>query len=260
MEYQKSEKDSKNLNDITVLFRQVGHVTISCHKKNNHNSLSAITRQQTNISDRKQYQTTQKFWPVAIINDRAAHSIFQELRNWSTWLIVHQLWSFLSCRSYCPIVMTRGTKISTEIQWVILWLSKFLKIDQIAMCVEVLERSIRRVISHFRTHGIIEGGTPVQEEHKWNRHLRDVDVEVSILTLFIQNLELTPLAPSSYLGLSINNRICTLTSSRKCLKLVVVPVFHNLPSGEHSDGLDSQWKKWANHLCVSCSKLTCNAP
>ena len=79
--------------------------------------------------------------------------------------------------------MPRGAKISPEIQWVILRLAKFLKNDQIAMCVEVSERSIRRVISHFREHGTIEGGTSVQEEHKRNRHLRDVDVEVSLLTV-----------------------------------------------------------------------------
>jgi hypothetical protein len=136
--------------------------------------------------------------------------------------------------------MPRGTKISSEMQWVILRLSKFLKNDQIAMCVGVSERSIRRVISYFWEHGTIEGGTSVQEEHKRNRHLRDVDVEVSVLSLLVRNFELTLLASSSYLGLSINNRICTLTNSRKCLKLVVVPVCHNLPSGEHSDGLDLQ--------------------
>lgn len=68
-------------------------------------------------------------------------------------------------------------------QWVILRLSKFLKNDQIAMCVEVSERSIRRVISHFREHGTVEGGTSVQEEHKGTRHLRDVDVEVGFLTV-----------------------------------------------------------------------------
>ena len=76
--------------------------------------------------------------------------------------------------------MPRGTKISSEMQCVILRLSKFLKNDQIAMCVEVSERSIRRVISHFQEHGTIKGGPSVQEEHKGNRHLRDVNVEVGV--------------------------------------------------------------------------------
>ena len=156
--------------------------------------------------------------------------------------------------------MPRGTKISSEMQWVILRLSKFLKIDQIAMCVEVSERSIRRVISHFREHGTIEGGTSAQEEHKRNRHLRDVDVEVGVLTLLVRNLEVTSLASSSYLGLSINNRICTLMNSRKCSKLVVVPAFHSLPSGEHSDGLDSQWRKWADISMCFIFMVHSNAP
>jgi len=82
--------------------------------------------------------------------------------------------------------MPRGAKITPEMQWVILRLSKFLKHDQIAMCVEVSERSIRRVISHFREHGTIEGGPPVQEEHKRNWHLRDVDVEVGFLTVSLK--------------------------------------------------------------------------
>jgi len=45
------------------------------------------------------------------------------------------------------------------------------------MCLGVSERAIRSVISHFREHGTVNGGIPIQEEHKKNRHLRDVDVE-----------------------------------------------------------------------------------
>ena len=86
--------------------------------------------------------------------------------------------------------MPQGTKISSEIQWAILRLSKFLKSDQIAMCVEVSERSIRRVISHFRVHGTIEGDKSVQEERKQNRHLRDVDIEVSVFTVTFEILRL----------------------------------------------------------------------
>ena len=69
-------------------------------------------------------------------------------------------------------------------QWVILRLSRFLKNDQIAMCVGVSERAIRSVMSYFRAHGTIDGGMPVDEEHKQNRHLRDVDVEVNSLSFY----------------------------------------------------------------------------
>lgn len=86
--------------------------------------------------------------------------------------------------------MPRGTKVSSEMQWAILRLSKFLRSDQIAMCVEVSERSIRRVISHFRAHGTVEGDKTVQEEHKKNRHLRDVDIEVSVFTVTFKILRL----------------------------------------------------------------------
>ena len=58
------------------------------------------------------------------------------------------------------------------------------------MCLEVSERSIRRVISHFRVHGAIEGDESVQEERKQNRHLRDVDIEVGVFTVSFEILKL----------------------------------------------------------------------
>jgi transposase len=73
--------------------------------------------------------------------------------------------------------MPHGEKISPEVQWIILRLSKLLKNEQIAMCVGVSERSIRRIISHFREHGTIEVAGSVQEERTNNKHLRDIDVE-----------------------------------------------------------------------------------
>ena len=76
-----------------------------------------------------------------------------------------------------------------------------------------------------------------------------------VFSLLFWNFELTSLASSSYSGLSINSRICTSTNSGKCSKLVVVLVLHNLPSCEHSDGLDSQWRRWANKT-ILCLKLT----
>jgi transcription initiation factor IIE alpha subunit len=82
--------------------------------------------------------------------------------------------------------MPHGEKISPEVQWIILRLSKLLKNEQIAMCVGVSERSIRRIISHFREHGTIEVAGSVQEERTNNKHLRDIDVEVCIS--FMMNL------------------------------------------------------------------------
>ena len=97
------------------------------------------------------------------------------------WAAVRRLQyiSSFEC-SNCLVVMPRGEKISPELQWVILRLSKLLMTEQIAMCVGVSERSIRRIISHFREHGTIEAAQSVQEEHKFNGHLRDIDVEVRI--------------------------------------------------------------------------------
>ena len=37
-------------------------------------------------------------------------------------------------------------------------------------------------------HGTIEEHKPVQEEHKRSRHLRDVDIEVGVLTVTFENL------------------------------------------------------------------------
>jgi hypothetical protein len=35
-------------------------------------------------------------------------------------------------------------------------------------------------------HGTIEEDKPVQEEHKQNRHLRDVDIEVGVSPLLLK--------------------------------------------------------------------------
>ena len=84
--------------------------------------------------------------------------------------------------------MPRGTKISSEMQWAILRLLKLLRSDQIAMCVEVLERSVWR--AHFQVHGTINGDKSVQEERKQNRHLRDVDIEVGVFAVTFEILKL----------------------------------------------------------------------
>ena len=104
--------------------------------------------------------------------------------------MLHAVFLIVACSD--PLVaMPRGAKISSEMQGVILRLSKLLKNDQIAICVGVSERAIRRTIAHFREHGTIEGSEPVPEESKGNRHLRDVDVEVHPLLCFLQKLNLS---------------------------------------------------------------------
>ena len=92
--------------------------------------------------------------------------------------------------SNSPIVMPRGTKISLEMQCVILRLSKLLKKDQIALCVRLSEQAIRCVIAHFQEHGTVQESEPLQDGPKRNRHLQDVDVEVGISSCYIQSWSL----------------------------------------------------------------------
>ncbi|KIK13389.1 hypothetical protein PISMIDRAFT_48594, partial [Pisolithus microcarpus 441] len=81
--------------------------------------------------------------------------------------------------------MRQGRKIPPEIQWGVIRLSRLLSYEQIGMCLELSTRSIRRIISHFQTYGMI----PHQQEdmdhneHKSHRHLRDVDVEFLLGTI-----------------------------------------------------------------------------
>jgi hypothetical protein len=129
--------------------------------------------------------------------------------------------------------MPCGTKISFEMQWVILRLSKFLKIDQIAMCVSNLSDE-----SYLTS----ESMEPSRETQLFKNTSETGIFEMWILRFvfsFCQFEILNFHLFSTYLMLSINNWICTLMNSRKCSKLVVVPVSHNLPSGKHSDRLDS---------------------
>lgn len=79
--------------------------------------------------------------------------------------------------------MPQGEQIPAETQWIIIRLSRFLSNEQIAMCTGLSEKSIRRILGHFQLHGMIKAAEPLQEEHKNNRHLRDIDVEVCTLPL-----------------------------------------------------------------------------
>ena len=92
--------------------------------------------------------------------------------------------------SNSPIVMPCGTKISPEMQCVILQLLKLLKNDQITLCVGLSEQAIRCVIAHFWEHGTVKESEPLQDGPKRNWHLQDVDVEVGISSCYIQSWSL----------------------------------------------------------------------
>lgn len=79
--------------------------------------------------------------------------------------------------------MPQGEQIPAEIQRIVVRLSRILTNEQIAMCIGSSERSIRRILHHFRLHGTIKAAEALQEEHKSSRHLRDIDVEVYTLPL-----------------------------------------------------------------------------
>ena len=78
--------------------------------------------------------------------------------------------------------MGQGKKMSPDIQWAIVRMLGRLSYDEISMYLDVSTRSVRRVMSYFRDYGIIPDAqdSSAQEERQKNRHLRGVDVEVSI--------------------------------------------------------------------------------
>lgn len=80
--------------------------------------------------------------------------------------------------------MPQGQKISPELQWAIVQLSRIIKKDHIAIGLDLSIRTVRHVLSHSDTHGVIPYPPPPEEPSnegvkKGNRHLKDVDVEVS---------------------------------------------------------------------------------
>ncbi|KAG8216755.1 hypothetical protein J3R82DRAFT_6988, partial [Butyriboletus roseoflavus] len=42
-----------------------------------------------------------------------------------------------------------------EIQWTIVWLSRFLNFEHIAMCVDTSTCTVKRVLSHFCRYGTV---------------------------------------------------------------------------------------------------------
>jgi len=81
--------------------------------------------------------------------------------------------------------MPQGQKTSTDIQWAIVRLSKFLDHERIGMCLNVSTRTVQRVLSHFHATGTIpneKAGDEVVKRVR-NKHLRDIDVEFLLGTV-----------------------------------------------------------------------------
>jgi hypothetical protein len=78
-----------------------------------------------------------------------------------------------------PIVsMTR--QVSSDLQWIVVRLSPFFKVDDISIYMGISVRSIYRILQHFRAHGNIPNPIPLRpREPKY--HLRDLDVEVWLI-------------------------------------------------------------------------------
>jgi hypothetical protein len=75
--------------------------------------------------------------------------------------------------------MAKGCKIPVEVQQIIVRMSPLFKKEDIAIYSGVSIRSIERILHYFKTHGTVEGSR--QGRHcSPRRHLRDIDVEVSV--------------------------------------------------------------------------------
>ncbi|KAF8551745.1 hypothetical protein OG21DRAFT_1466735, partial [Imleria badia] len=83
--------------------------------------------------------------------------------------------------------MPRGRQTSTDIQWTVIRLSRFLDHERIAMAVDLSIRSVRRIVSHYRDYGTIPNPEndldTAPKERKKSQHLRDVDVEFLLGTI-----------------------------------------------------------------------------
>jgi hypothetical protein len=75
--------------------------------------------------------------------------------------------------------MTRGSEIPVAVQWIIIRLSSLLQKEDISIYTGVSIRAVARILQYYRMHGGIK--TQNAEERRGNRHLRDLDVEVSIV-------------------------------------------------------------------------------
>ena len=77
--------------------------------------------------------------------------------------------------------MPQGRKVSPELQWAVIRLSKMLRNDQIAIGLGLSSHTVQHVLSYFNTNGTIPypKEKPAEAEKKGNGHLQDADVEVS---------------------------------------------------------------------------------
>ena len=74
--------------------------------------------------------------------------------------------------------MPHGQKISPDVQWIVIRLSRLLRKEQIAIYTGVSIRSIERILEHFQKHGTVAGLSGAR--HNRRKQLRDIDIEVSI--------------------------------------------------------------------------------
>ncbi|KAI5980551.1 hypothetical protein EDC04DRAFT_2618347 [Pisolithus marmoratus] len=81
--------------------------------------------------------------------------------------------------------MPQGQKTGADIQWAIVWLSKFLDHERIGMCLNLSTCTVQRVLSHFHATGTIPNDKGDEEMIKKPRskHLRDIDVEFLLGTV-----------------------------------------------------------------------------
>jgi len=138
---------------------------------------STISPQRLNRIHRKGHRWTRKISRKTIIAVRAVKDNFLSYRFFRVQAFIVQ--KFTDHQRSAD--MAQGQKIHPQVQWAIIRLSKLLKNDQIAMCLDLSTRSVRRVLSHFSVHGTIpypEEEAP--EKRRGKSHLRDVDVDVSI--------------------------------------------------------------------------------
>ena len=76
--------------------------------------------------------------------------------------------------------MARGSKIHPDVRYIVIRLSSIMKPEDIAIYTGISHKSVLRILRHFTLNGTIEH----EKEHKKKGvHLRDMDLEVIILSL-----------------------------------------------------------------------------
>ncbi len=74
--------------------------------------------------------------------------------------------------------MPQGTKVSTEVQWIIIQLLSSFKKDDISIFTGVSVQSVERILLYYKVHGTVHDLAGSEQRGK-RRHLRDLDIEVS---------------------------------------------------------------------------------